>query len=308
MPRQRPTYVCCRCAHTGKWHFNKVGSWAVASPSTWTGTWMTRPRESTRLGDALCRLCSEKDETSWMPAQCLGFDGNSCDGNSFELKTHPQTGRPIRYGAGKGTFLCGTCAKAYWCPHGRRRNECKECGGSGICPHGTAKHVQSAGLGASASTGGCETGARSAGARASASTGGGEARARSAGLSDLRAREAATQCKECGGSQICEHGRRRSDVQGVRGLEHLRAREAATHLHGVRGRGICEHGRRRSKECGSSLCSCRRLQGLPRRLTCCVFGTVFNTTGRCVSHPRPRVRGRVHRAASRRDGALNPKS
>ena len=90
-----------------------------------------------RLGDALCRLCSEKDETSWMPAQCLGFDGNSCDGNSFELKTHPQTGRPIRYGAGKGTFLCETCAKAfYWCPHGRRRSKCKECKASQICEHG----------------------------------------------------------------------------------------------------------------------------------------------------------------------------
>ena len=94
-----------------------------------------------RLGDALCRLCSEKDETSWMPAQCLGFDGNSCDGNSFELKTHPQTGRPIRYGAGKGTFLCETCAKAfYWCPHGRRRSKCKECGGSEICEHGRVRY------------------------------------------------------------------------------------------------------------------------------------------------------------------------
>ena len=97
--------------------------------------------------------------------------------------------------------------------------------------------------------GGGDTAARSAGARASASTGGCEASARSAGA-----------------ASICEHGRVRKQVQGVRGLEHLRAREAGA-LSDLRARegarckcggsGICEHGRQRHscKECGgSSIC------------------------------------------------------
>ena len=53
-------------------------------------------------------------------------------------------------------------------------------------------------------------------------------------------------CKECGGSSICEHGRRRQQVQGVRGLEHLRAREAAKQGKECGGGSICEHGRRDS--------------------------------------------------------------
>ena len=71
---------------------------------------------------------------------------------------------------------------------------------------------------------GSEASARSAGARASASTGGSEAGARSAG-----------QCKECGGSGICEHGRLEAQKE-CGGAEHLRAREAAIPVQGVRGR------------------------------------------------------------------------
>jgi len=43
-------------------------------------------------------------------------------------------------------------------------------------------------------------------------------------------------CKECGGSQICEHGRRRTQCKECGGSS------------------ICEHGRQRSqcKECGGS--------------------------------------------------------
>ena len=240
-----------------------------------------------RLGGALCRLCSEKDETSWMPAQCLGFDGNSCDGNSFELKTHPQTGRPIRYGAGKGTF----CAR-----RARRPS---------LVPAREAKHVQGWG------------------ARASAST---EVRQVQGvrGLEHLQLQEAATPVQ---GVRGLGHLRARTAkrVQGVRGLEHLRARRVRSQCRSG-GSGICEHGRvrHRCKECrGSGICehgaalllqgvrglghlraqeAAKQVQGLPRP-TCCVFGNVFNTTGRYVSS-LSRVRGRVH--APLRD-AMEPK-
>ena len=45
----------------------------------------------------------------------------------------------------------------------------------------------------------------------------------------MRARSSAHVCKECGGSQICEHGRVR-----------YRCKECG-------GKGICEHGRRRCR-------------------------------------------------------------
>ena len=61
------------------------------------------------------------------------------------------------------------------CPHGRRRNVCKECGGSGICEHGRerdqCKECGGSGI--------CEHG---------------------------RQRNC---CRDCGGSSFCEHGRRR---------------------------------------------------------------------------------------------------
>jgi len=61
-------------------------------------------------------------------------------------------------------------------------------------------------------------------------------------------------CKECGGSQICEHGRQRSrckECGGARICEHggrrSRCKEGG-------GGGICEHGRQRSscKECDAA--------------------------------------------------------
>jgi len=64
-------------------------------------------------------------------------------------------------------------------------------------------------------------------------------------------------CKECGGSQICEHGRRRSKCKECGGAsicEHNRERSTCKECGGS---GICEHGRVRSrcKECGgASIC------------------------------------------------------
>ena len=60
------------------------------------------------------------------------------------------------------------------CPHGRKRNQCKDCGGKGVCEHGrhAAQHLQGrGGKGVSANTGGGAPSARTAAARASASTG-----------------------------------------------------------------------------------------------------------------------------------------
>ena len=76
-----------------------------------------------------------------------------------------------------------------------------ECGGSSICEHGRdrSKCKESAGALRSASTGGSEPSARSAGAGTSA-RGGSKA---STSTCNGRVR---SQCKECGGSQICEHG------------------------------------------------------------------------------------------------------
>ena len=58
-------------------------------------------------------------------------------------------------------------------------------------------------------------------------------------------------CKECGGSQICEHGRQRSTCKECGGssiCEHGRRRSTCKECGGS---SICEHGRRRSqcKEC-----------------------------------------------------------
>ena len=48
------------------------------------------------------------------------------------------------------------------------------------------------------------------------------------GVQWLSARSScAFRCKECGGSGICEHGRQRSQMQGVRWGINLRARSSA---------------------------------------------------------------------------------
>ena len=135
--------------------------------------------------------------------------------------------------------------------------------------------MQKAGARASASTGGAAT-ARGAGARVSATREAATQVQGVRGLSDLRAREAAGKCKECG-ARACASTEKHICTEC--GARHLRAREATILLQGGRGSGICDTE------------AAKQVQGLPRRLTCCVFGTVFNTTGRYVSYPW-RVRGR----------------
>jgi len=94
------------------------------------------------------------------------------------------------------------------------------------------------------------------------------------GRERLRAREAAKQVQGVRGLGHLRAREAAKPVQGVRGLGHLRAREAAKLLQGVRGLSDL-----RARE------AAKQVQGVPRRLTCCVFGNVFNTTGRNVSHP-----------------------
>ena len=252
-----------------------------------------------RLGDALCRLCSEKDETSWMPAQCLGFDGNSCDGNLLGAEDTPSqknwAADPLRRRQGH-VFVRDVREGLLLVPARRRRSTCKECAGArAFREHGRRRSTARSAWGSSIREhlpGGCEAVCCECGGSSICEHGRQRPQCKECGGSQIcehgRVRN---QCKECGGSQICEHGRRRSSarsagahrsasteaakhVQGVRGLGHLRAREAAIFLQGVRGQGHL-----RARE------AAKQLQGLPRRLTCCVFGNVFNTTGRYVSHP-----------------------
>ena len=90
------------------------------------------------------------------------------------------------------------------------------------------------------------------------------------GLEHLRAREVRSQCKECGGSSICEHGKQRSQCKecgGSQVCEHGRSGETDT---SARSAGAQGHLRARSaggggaKECGGSdICEHgrERLQG-----------------------------------------------
>ena len=72
-----------------------------------------------------------------------------------------------------------------------------------------------------------------------------------------------SRCKECGGSEICEHGRQRSrckECGGSQVCEHGRRRSQCKECGGSE---ICEHGRRRSqcKECGGSeICEHNRIR------------------------------------------------
>ena len=95
-------------------------------------------------------------------------------------KSAPRTKGLCEHGV-KYRSNCKVCSA---CPHGRRRNECKECGGASICEHGRERS-QCKECGGSAI---CEHGRRR------------------------------SRCKECGGSSICEHGRRRSDCKECRAV------------------------------------------------------------------------------------------
>ena len=98
-----------------------------------------------------------------------GEDGTThLEGTGAKRKRAPYTKGPCV----KQRSKCKVCSA---CPHGRRRERCKECGGGSICEHGRIRSKCKECGGASI----CEHG-----------------RVRS-------------YCKECGGASICEHGRQR---------------------------------------------------------------------------------------------------
>ena len=120
------------------------------------------------------------------------------------------------------------------CEHGRMRSQCKECGGSSICEHGRQRYT-------ARTVAGVHTASTVVSAEDARSAVGQNLRARSSALSvqgvrwgiNLRARSScalsarsavgdqsastvvSASCKECGGSQICEHGRRRHSARSV---------------------------------------------------------------------------------------------
>jgi len=146
-----------------------------------------------------------------------GEDGTTpSEGKGAKRKRAPRTKGPCEHGI-KYRSKCKVCRA---CPHGRRRERCKECGGASMCEHGRQRSRCKECGGASICEHGC-----------------------------LR-----YQCKECGGKGICEHGRRRSVCKECGGgsiCEHGRRRPQCKECGGSQ---ICEHGRRRSqcKECGGS--------------------------------------------------------
>ena len=290
MPRAPRTYVCSnsKCKKTGKnaGRFKQVGQWMVGCPIDFDQS-EDDPSAGLKLKptDRLCEDCAKEiDPTGGCRKLVVGPGGDSCglEGASSAIVC---TGLPIRFGDGspREALLLREVREGLRpsASHGEAaRLRARSRAGSSFCEHGGGSDT-SAECGAlrSASTGGCPGSVQ--GVRGSQICEHGRRR---------------STCKECGGSQVCEHGRQRSMCKGCGGSRHLRAREAAILLQGVRGQGHL-----RARE------AAKQLQGLPRRLTCCVFGNVFiNTTGRYVSHPRSRVRGRVHRAASRRDGRQTP--
>ena len=129
--------------------------------------------------------------TVWRPKVRIAVpnvDGTSVDEKRKEelttkgtkkRKKAPYTKGPCEHGV-KYRSRCKVCRA---CPHGRRRERCKECGGVSICEHGRRRSVckECGGSGI------CEHG-----------------RQRS-------------YCKECGGGAICEHDRRRRECKECRG-------------------------------------------------------------------------------------------
>jgi hypothetical protein len=129
--------------------------------------------------------------TVWRPRVRIpvpGIDGVDVDEKRGEESTTkgtkrkraPPTKGPCEHGV-KPRWKCKVCSA---CPHGRKRNQCKECGGGSICEHGRQRSV-------------CKD------------CGGG---------SICEHRRIRYQCKECGGKGICEHGRRRSKCKECGGL------------------------------------------------------------------------------------------
>ena len=121
-------------------------------------------------------------------------DNKTKDPVKGKVYIHPKHGRSMYLGGGR-----------WACPHGRKRNVCKECGGACICPHGRPRHYCKECGGASI----CPHGRQR---RKCKECGG-------SGICE-HGRERQT-CKECGGASICSHGRVRSVCKECRTADQL---------------------------------------------------------------------------------------
>ena len=127
------------------------------------------------------------------------------------------------------------------CPHGRRRERCRDCGGGSICPHGNLKQTCH-------DCGGCSI----------CPHGKQKSRCLECGGSSIcKHKRNKYSCRECGGNGICQHGQRRvvcRDCGGNGLCEHKRAKAQCRECGGA---SICQH-RRLKKQCpecgGSSIC------------------------------------------------------
>jgi hypothetical protein len=106
------------------------------------------------------------------------------------------------------------------CPHGKRKNRCKDCGGVSICLHMREKSTCRDCKGSSFCTHG----------------------------------RIKTQCKDCGGSSFCPHGKRKDHCVECTGCPHGKRKSQCKDCGGS---SFCSHGRDKStcKECkGSRIC------------------------------------------------------
>ena len=114
-------------------------------------------------------------------------------------KRAPPTKGPCEHGV-KQRSRCKVCSA---CPHGLRRERCKECGGSQICEHGRQR-TQCKECGGSAF---CRHGRQRPKCK------------ECGGTSICEHGRERSKCKECGGASICEHGRRRCQCKECGGVQ-----------------------------------------------------------------------------------------
>ena len=115
------------------------------------------------------------------------------EGKGAKRKRAPHTKGTCEHGV-KPRSRCKVCSA---CPHGLRRERCKECGGSQICEHGRIRSECKECGGSQI----CEHGRRHSQCK------------ECDGASICEHGRVRSTCKECGGSQICEHGRQRSQCK-----------------------------------------------------------------------------------------------
>jgi hypothetical protein len=93
------------------------------------------------------------------------------------------------------------------CPHGKRKQYCRECGGAGICKHDCIKSVCKECCGSAI----CVHGKRKAQCK------------ECCGSAICAHDKFKTQCKECDGSAICQHGKQRQQCKRCDPQGHLRS-------------------------------------------------------------------------------------